>query len=389
MLTETYFEQAIEQYLTTSGDYEKGNPQDYDRDRALFPKDIINFIQHTQPKYGRTSFYHTDGLGSTRALTNEQGQVSDTYLYDAYGNLLNSTGTTVNPYRYAGEQYDPILQHYYLRARYYDPSTGRFTSRDPFEGVMREPLSLAKYPYAHGNPVNLTDPSGLFVGYGSTAVTISTILQTAYIIGSVSYLSQTTLEPEFPQEVIDNNTGVRNLARQPISVGGNTRRIIAEIEIEQAAAWDYKPNVQGFPYVVWGSEYQDIFQHDYDALHGKGDTKNPPGKSPAFLAHIRPGWDRSWLRTLIKDANGYDRDEYPYASTAQGGRFNYETNIVSVRLTNKRLNRMQGRNLGRFQTSQLTPNDPLLSWFGVLTIGDRSFWVDRNQEPHDFSEYPQ
>ncbi|MFP4253473.1 MAG: RHS repeat-associated core domain-containing protein [Halothece sp.] len=94
-------------------------------------------------------------------------RVTNTSLYDAYGNLLNSTGTTVNPYRYAGEQYDPVLEHYYLRARYYDPSTGRFTSRDPFEGVQRQPLSLAKYPYAHGNPVNLTDPSGLFVGYGN------------------------------------------------------------------------------------------------------------------------------------------------------------------------------------------------------------------------------
>lgn len=117
----------------------------------------------SQERDDHLSFYQVDGLGSTRALTDPQGNVTDTYRYDAYGNLLGSTGNTANNYLYAGEQYDPNLGNYYLRARYYDPSLGRFNARDPFGGWLTEPLSLGKYSYAHANPVNLTDPSGLSV----------------------------------------------------------------------------------------------------------------------------------------------------------------------------------------------------------------------------------
>jgi RHS repeat-associated protein len=61
---------------------------------------------------------------------------------------------------YRGEQYDPDLALYYLRARYYNPLTGRFMSRDPNGGYISEPASLHKYLYANGDPVNGTDPSG-------------------------------------------------------------------------------------------------------------------------------------------------------------------------------------------------------------------------------------
>ncbi len=115
----------------------------------------------TRESNGKSSFYHVDGLGSTRNLTDSSGTVTDTYRYDAYGNLLQHQGSSNNPYLFAGEQYDSALESYYLRARYYDPNLGRFNTRDPFEGWMREPLSLAKYTYVHGNPVNAIDPSGL------------------------------------------------------------------------------------------------------------------------------------------------------------------------------------------------------------------------------------
>jgi RHS repeat-associated protein len=84
----------------------------------------------------------------------------DTYDYDAFGNKVNSTGTTPNNYLYRGEQYDPDLGLYYLRARYYNPATGRFMSRDPEEGKAKVPASLHKYLYANGDPVNMTDPKG-------------------------------------------------------------------------------------------------------------------------------------------------------------------------------------------------------------------------------------
>src|SRR5438876_3967644 len=68
-----------------------------------------------------------------------------TYDYDAFGNLIHSTGTTPNNYLFSGEQFDPELNLYYNRARYLNVSTGRFWSMDTFEGTSSDPTSLHKY----------------------------------------------------------------------------------------------------------------------------------------------------------------------------------------------------------------------------------------------------
>jgi len=107
-----------------------------------------------------TSFYGYDGAGSVRQLTNSAGIVTDEYLYDAFGNSFTKTGTTPNNYLYRGEQYDSDLGLYYLRARYYNPNTGRFMSRDLEDGKAKDPASLHKYLYADGDPVNMSDPRG-------------------------------------------------------------------------------------------------------------------------------------------------------------------------------------------------------------------------------------
>ena len=107
-----------------------------------------------------TSFYGYDGHGSVRQLTNPAGTVTDTYDYDAFGNLINQTGSTPNVYLFAGEAYDATLGLYYNRARYYNNSTGRFWSMDTDEGEIESPLSLHKYVYTNGDPVDGTDPSG-------------------------------------------------------------------------------------------------------------------------------------------------------------------------------------------------------------------------------------
>jgi RHS repeat-associated protein len=101
------------------------------------------------------SFYGVDGAGSVRQLINSIGQVTDTYEYDAFGNKISSTGTTPNNYLYRGEQYDPDLSLYYLRARYYNPVTGRFLSVDPEAGEGQR-----RYEYAAADPINGMDPSG-------------------------------------------------------------------------------------------------------------------------------------------------------------------------------------------------------------------------------------
>jgi RHS repeat-associated protein len=108
------------------------------------------------------SFYGYDGFGTVRQLTNySAGTITDSYDYDAFGNLLNPTSNgTPNNYLYRGEQWDKDLGLYYLRARYYNPLTGRFMSRDPNEGNFKDPQSLHKYLYAGGDPINVQDPTG-------------------------------------------------------------------------------------------------------------------------------------------------------------------------------------------------------------------------------------
>jgi RHS repeat-associated protein len=98
-------------------------------------------------------------------LGESAGVVRVALRYDAFGNAaVPAAGPWAadNPFGYRGERFDPTLGHYYLRARTYDPRTGRFTSRDAFSGDLADPLSLHKYAYAHNDPVTNFDPTGLF-----------------------------------------------------------------------------------------------------------------------------------------------------------------------------------------------------------------------------------
>jgi RHS repeat-associated protein len=116
------------------------------------------------------SFYGYDGHGSVRQLTSSSGAVTDSYDYDAFGNLINSTGSTPNNYLFAGEQYDPALNLYYNRARYLNTATGRFWSMDSYEGDYQSPASLHKYLYVAGDPVDKSDPGGNDFDLGSIAI---------------------------------------------------------------------------------------------------------------------------------------------------------------------------------------------------------------------------
>ena len=109
------------------------------------------------------SFYGYDGSGHVRLLTDASGTVTDTYDYDSFGNIVNSTGSTPISYLYRGEQFDTDLGLYYLRARYLNPTTGRFMTRDTYAGNTLDPVTLHKYLYANADPVNKSDPSGRLV----------------------------------------------------------------------------------------------------------------------------------------------------------------------------------------------------------------------------------
>ena len=127
---------------------------------------------------GQGTYYHGDGLGSTRVLTDQAGTVTDSYDYDDYGAIQSQTGTTKNDFLYAGEQFDQEARLYYNRARYLDTSTGRFTGLDPYAGNLRQPITLNKYTYAGNDPINGTDPTGQYT-LGEAMSTVNSAMNLA------------------------------------------------------------------------------------------------------------------------------------------------------------------------------------------------------------------
>jgi RHS repeat-associated protein len=101
------------------------------------------------------SYLHRDQLGSTRAITEAGGEVTGTFSYGPFGSPSAGTGSATTPLGFAGEYTDAETGLQYLRARFYDPATGQFLTRDPAEELTRQP-----YAYAGDDPVNSVDPSG-------------------------------------------------------------------------------------------------------------------------------------------------------------------------------------------------------------------------------------
>lgn len=152
-----------------------------------------------------TLWYHHDQVGTVRAITDASGIVKATYRLDPYGNVNACTGATVtvngsnictgtitvsNPFVFNAQYRDDESGLYYLRARYYDPTTGQFLSRDPATAT-----TLSPYGYVLGNPLNGTDPRGLdcgFLGLGCVASAVSTAWNdtTSWVSNNASTIAQ-------------------------------------------------------------------------------------------------------------------------------------------------------------------------------------------------------
>ena len=112
---------------------------------------------------GSYYYYLYNGHGDVIQILDEAGNTVNSYSYDEWGNILNSQEQISNPMKYVGEYYDDETGLYYLRARYYDPSIGRFISKDPvIEGDVTNPLTLNIYGYCTENPIKYCDLNGLW-----------------------------------------------------------------------------------------------------------------------------------------------------------------------------------------------------------------------------------
>ena len=144
-------------YLVTNGSGEVVSRYVYAGDTPLLRLD----------ENGNPVYYLTDALGSVIGLADGSGGSAARFHYDSFGNLRGATGTKTavseaagGDFRFQGQWLEANTDLYHFRARYYDPETGRFVSRDPVDIVEREPESSNLYQFAYHNPRVYADPSG-------------------------------------------------------------------------------------------------------------------------------------------------------------------------------------------------------------------------------------
>ncbi|MGL4745930.1 MAG: RHS repeat-associated core domain-containing protein, partial [Dermatophilaceae bacterium] len=114
-------------------------------------------LQHLTTTGANPAWYLSDHNGNTRALADATGAVTATYTYTAYGTPTRTSGTASTPLLYGQGHYDTDTGYIYLLHRYYDPATATFTTTDPLLSISGSP-----YGYVGGDPLNVTDPTGLF-----------------------------------------------------------------------------------------------------------------------------------------------------------------------------------------------------------------------------------
>jgi RHS repeat-associated protein len=129
------------------------------------------------PVGGNELFYHLDALGSVRGLTDSQSAVTQRFAYEAFGEALEVSAVSGNPFRFAGEPYSQASSAYHLRARWLDSGSGRFNSQDPVPSFIGVPQSHHLFTYAAGDPVNKVDPTGeSFLSLSLGALAIMTVV---------------------------------------------------------------------------------------------------------------------------------------------------------------------------------------------------------------------
>ena len=132
-------------------------------------------------------YYLTDGLGSTMATVDTDGDVVNEYTYDVFGETRSESGAQANEFQFAGQQVDGSTGLQYLRARYYDMETGVFLSREPMltaPGWAGNPTS-----YALANPLVLEDQTGLWPSWSDVKKVASGSLSSATAVVNIGVSS--------------------------------------------------------------------------------------------------------------------------------------------------------------------------------------------------------
>jgi RHS repeat-associated protein len=265
------------------------------------------------------------------------------YTYAAFG-TTERQGSTQNSYRFTGEQFDESLGEYYLRDRFYAPSSGRFLRRDKYGGHVTSPMTLHKYTYVHNNAVNHLDPSG-FLRLQEQVETMSTISILNQIASNLYAFSSTYRLVE-----------AAAIAVGIISLSGASGTLPFDLEIGKKNNGD--PDLKLFPSV---SKERDLLKKQLEEENNnvhqmRVQLQSTADHGIALIAspevgvthrQVRDGLWNLWMtRSMLKGWNSrYDEQ--------------MQTSIV---LISKYIKGVRGTSAGREQvaTSQWTTNGKLL-----------------------------
>lgn len=349
--------------------------------RYLYGYDLVAEVRNGTPYY-----FHYDGLGSTRALSDENGAVAATFQYDAYGNMRQAGGTATTSYLFTGEQYDSSLGSYYLRARYYSPQLSRFLTMDTFPGLTQQPLTLNKYLYADANPINRVDPSGNLSG------DIKELNVSGLIIGQLARTGTTAVVTGGEATFVGTTgttvaiggagTGAAGTAGTAIGATGISaagfliRAGLAAAAMTITSVGLCVAGLNNVPVVGYPSpcntRHYNVLLPGQDTPQSTEHVKDAISSWIPWVFLIRgPEQSRYWLQKDPRCTAHYQNpgsnncDEYPYNKTRQGG--GGAKPLPSLRVIPAWDNQLAGNKLGYFYTScNLSVTNPLKGFFFVV-----------------------
>ena len=331
------------------------------------PRDLADGGNDANARIGATTgttALHYDGLGSTRLLStinvdaggaplvgNEA--ITDQYQYTAFGesDLASTTGTTQNNYRFTGEQLDPNLGFYYLRARYMNPSQGRFVGTDRFMGNTSDPVSLHKFLYGNANPMMYTDPSGNAADIAQLGIGL-TIQQT--LIATTVAIGGTALAILAYEHAV-----TRARAR------AGAMACAASISMKQVSTRS-PCGLNPFPMVFMRlSRIPAITEHTAASqAAGRPSLLHRTANASVIAANRVFAYAKCAIGATILPRVGDSCDEYPYASTYEGG-----GPVATVRFVPFEEQLSQGGTLSMFYSlCSIVPDAPGFNEFLVVPV---------------------